>query len=103
MGILLPYVMDNNLVSAPGKYVQIARAFGENIQDITIIEAAIKAVEGVRRIYSELKIPQRLSDFEISKEVLPEVAEMAYSMPLTKNTPREMDRNEIEAILVAAY
>lgn len=103
MAILLPHVMEYNLVSLPGKYVQIARAFGENIQDITVIEAAIKAVEGVRRIYTDLKIPQRLSDFEVRKENLSEISKLALNMPQTKNTPRELDRNEIESILIAAY
>jgi len=103
MSILLPHVMEYNLTTSAGKYVQIARALEEDISDITVIEAAIKAVEGVRKIYLELKIPQRLSDFEIKKSDLPAIAEMAYKIPLTKNTPREMDRNEIETILIAAY
>lgn len=103
MAILLPHVMEYNLTTSAGKYVQIAKALDEDIKDITVIEAAIKAVEGVRKIYIELKVPQRLSDFEISKDLLPEIAENAFNMPLTRNTPRDLDRNEIETILIAAF
>ncbi|MEQ9365569.1 MAG: iron-containing alcohol dehydrogenase [Leptospirales bacterium] len=103
MSILLPHIMEYNLTTSAGKYVQIARALDEDIKDITVIEAAIKAVEGVRKIYLELKIPQRLSEFEISKADLPDIAEQAFHIPFTKNTPRELDRNEIETILIAAY
>ncbi|MBE7437115.1 MAG: iron-containing alcohol dehydrogenase [Spirochaetales bacterium] len=103
MAIMLPHVMEYNLTTSAGKYVQIARALEEDIQDITVIEAAIKAVEGVRKVYLELKIPQRLSDFEVKKSDLPSIAEMAYMMPLSRNTPRDMDRNEIETVLIAAY
>ena len=103
MAILLPHVMEYNLTTSANKYVQIAKALDEEINDITVIEAAIKAVEGVRKIYLELKVPQRLSDFEISKAELSAIASQAYSMPLTRNTPRELDRNEIETILIAAY
>ena len=103
MSILLPHVMEYNLTTSAGKYVQIARALDEDITDITVIEAAIKAVEGVRKVYLELKVPQRLSDFEIKKTDLPMIAEAAYKMPLTRNTPREMDRNEIETVLIAAF
>lgn len=103
MAILLPHIMEYNLTTSAGKYVQIARALDEDIRDITVIEAAIKAVEGVRKIYLELKVPQRLSDFEIGKELLPEIAEKAFHLPLTRNTPRDLDRNEIETILIAAY
>lgn len=103
MSILLPHIMEYNLTTSAGKYVQIARALDEDITDITVIEAAIKAVEGVRKIYLELKIPQRLSEFEISKADLPDIAEQSLQIPYTKNTPRELDRNEIETILIAAY
>jgi alcohol dehydrogenase len=103
MAILLPHIMEYNLTTSAGKYVQIARALDEDIRDITVIEAAIKAVEGVRKIYLELKVPQRLSEFDIQKADLPEIAELAFTIPLIRNTPRELDRNEIETILIAAY
>jgi alcohol dehydrogenase class IV len=91
MAILLPHVMEYNLTTSAGKYVQIARALEEDIHDITVIEAAIKAVEGVRKLYLDLKVPQRLSDFEVDKALLPEIAGMASAFPL------------IETILIAAY
>jgi alcohol dehydrogenase len=103
MGIMLPHVMDFNLTVAAAKYVNIARALDEDIKDITVIEAAIKAVEGVRKIYSELKIPQRLSDFEIRKGDLPSIAAQAFSIPFIKNSVRDLDRNELETILISAY
>ncbi|HMU82208.1 MAG TPA: iron-containing alcohol dehydrogenase [Leptospiraceae bacterium] len=103
MALLLPHVMEYNLTTSAGRYVQIARALDEDIKDITVIEAAIKAVEGVRKTYLELKIPQRLSEFEIAKEDLPEIAELAFRIPMVKNSPRDLDKNEIETILIAAY
>ncbi len=103
MGIMLPHVMDFNLTVAAAKYVHIARALEEDIRDITVIEAAIKAVEGVRKIYGELKIPQRLSDFEIRKGDLPAIASQAFSIPFIRNSVRDLDKNELETILISAY
>ncbi|MCB1173713.1 MAG: iron-containing alcohol dehydrogenase [Leptospiraceae bacterium] len=103
MGILLPHIMEYNLTTSAGKYVQIAKALEEDIKDITVIEAAIKAVEGVRKIFMELKIPQRLSEFEIEKADLPMVADQVSHLQFTKNAQRVLDRNEIETILIAAY
>lgn len=103
LNILLPHVMEYNLTSSASKYVQIARALEQNIQDISIIEAAIKAVEGVRMLYLDLNVQQRFSDFEIQKSALADVASFADKHPLIKNTPREMDKNEIETILITAY
>ena len=103
MGILLPHIMEYNLTTSAGKYVQIAKALEEDIKDITVIEAAIKAVEGVRKVFIELKVPQRLSEFQIEKVDLPKVAEQAIGLPFAKNAQRELDRNEVETILIAAY
>lgn len=103
ISILLPHIMEYNLTTSANKYVQIARALDEDISDITVIEAAIKAVEGVRKIFMGLKVPQRLSEFEIAKSDLPSIAEQAINIPLVRNTPRELDKNEIEMILIAAY
>lgn len=103
MNIMLPLVMEYNLTSSAAKYVPIAKALEQDIHDISIIEAAIKAVEGVRKLYLDLNVAQRLSDFEIPKTALAEIVAIADEHPLTKNTPRDMDRNEIETILITAY
>ena len=103
MNILLPHIMEYNLTTSAAKYVQIAKALEQDIHDISIIEAAIKAVEGVRKLYLDLNVTQRLSDFEIAKTTLGEIAAVAIEHPLVQNTPREMDQNEVETILITAY
>ncbi|EMJ98602.1 iron-containing alcohol dehydrogenase [Leptospira sp. WS58.C1] len=103
MSILLPHVMEYNLTSSAGKYVMIAKALDEDITNISVIEAAIKAVEGIRKIYIELKIPQRLSEYEVRKIDLPGIASLASSFPFLDSLPRELPKNEIETILVAAF
>ena len=103
MSILLPHIMEYNLTTSANKYVMIARALDEDTSDISVIEAAIKAVEGIRKIYIELKIPQRLSEYEVKKNELPKIAALAFSMTFLDCLPRELPKNEIETILVAAY
>ncbi|WCL48572.1 iron-containing alcohol dehydrogenase [Leptospira sp. GIMC2001] len=103
MAILLPHVMEYNLTSSAGKYVHIAKALDEDVSNISVIEAAIKAVEGIRKIYLELKIPQRLSEYEVKKIDLPGIATLASTYSFLDSLPRELPKNEIETILVAAY
>ncbi len=103
MSILLPHVMEYNLTSSAGKYVMIARALDEDVTNISVIEAAIKAVEGIRKIYLELKIPQRLSEYEVKKIDLPGIATLASTYSFLDSLPRELPKNEIETILVAAF
>lgn len=102
-GVILPHVMEYNLTSSPGKYVQMSKVMDEDVKDITVIEAAIKAVEGVRKLESDVNIPQRLSQFDISKSEFSKIAEIAISYPFLENAPRPLTKNEIETILIAAY
>ncbi|MCB1192782.1 MAG: iron-containing alcohol dehydrogenase [Leptospiraceae bacterium] len=103
MSILLPHVLEYNLTASAGKYVLIARALDEDITDISVIEAAIRAVEGVRKIYNELRIPQKLSEYEVKKADLSSIASLAISYPFLESLQRELPKNEIETILIAAY
>jgi alcohol dehydrogenase len=103
MSIILPHIMEFNLTSSPGKYVQMSKVMGEDCREITVIEAAIKAVEAIRKLAADIDIPQRLSGYDISKSVFKEVAELAVTYPFVVNTPREINTSEIETILIAAY
>jgi len=103
ISIILPHVMEYNLTSSAGKFVNIAKAMDQNIHEMTIIEAAIKSIEGIRKMSLELKMPQRLSEFNIDKNVLGNIARLAVRSPFILNAPREIDAREVEAILIASY
>jgi alcohol dehydrogenase class IV len=103
MGLMLPHIMEYNLTSSSGKYVQMSKVMDEEIRDITVIEAAIKAVEGVRKLEIDVDIPQRLFQFDILKSEFTKVAEIAMSYPFIANAPRLLTKDEIETILIAAY
>lgn len=103
MSIILPHIMEFNLTTSPGKYVQMSKVMGEDVKDITVIEAAIKAVEAIRKLEADIDIPQRLSNYDISKSLFKEISSLAVSYPFIKNTPRALNEEEIETILIAAY
>ncbi|MFH0974653.1 MAG: iron-containing alcohol dehydrogenase [Spirochaetota bacterium] len=103
ISLMLPHVMEYNLTSSSGKYVQMSKVMDEEIRDITVIEAAIRAVEGVRKLEMDVDIPQRLFQFDIQKSEFAKVAEIAISYPFLANAPRLLTKDEIETILIAAY
>ncbi len=103
MGVILPHIMEYNLTASPGKYVQMSKVMDEDVKDITVIEAAIKAVEGVRKMEIDVDIPQRLSQFDIQKTDLSRIAEIAITYPFLEQAPRPLTKNEIETILIAAF
>ena len=101
--LVLPHVMENYLTAAPAQYINIARSLGEDVKDISVIEAAIKAVEGIRKLFLEINLPTRLSEFEIKKYELPDIATESVLFPHIENAPRVLNKNEIESILLAAF
>lgn len=101
--IMLPHVMEFNLTSMPNKYVQIAKALGEDIANITVVEAAIKAIEGVRKLLFDLKVPQKLSDYKIDKENLPIISSVARRYQFMNFTPLPISKEDILNILLTAY
>lgn len=103
ISLIIPHIMEYNLTTSPGKYVQMSKVMGEDVRDITVIEAAIKAVEAVRKLEIDLDIPQRLSTFEVTQSQIKEIAELAFQYPFINNTPRKLSPSEIETILIAAY
>ncbi len=102
-GIILPHVMDYNITAAPSKYVKIAEALGEDISNLSVVEAAIKAIEKVRRIIIELQLPTRLEEFDITKDDLITVANEAKNFEMLNFLPRSCDVEELYQILQAAY
>ena len=103
MSVILPHIMEFNLTTSPGKYVQMSKVMGEEVKEITVIEAAIKAVEAIRKLEADIDIPQRLSSYDVPKTQFKDIAALTMSYPFIKNTPRPLNENEIETILIAAY
>jgi len=102
-GILLPRVMDYNINAVPAKYVKIAQVLGENTEDLSVLEAALKAIEKVRKIVLELQLPTRLEEFQITRDDIVNVAEDARKFSMFNYIPRSCDTEELIAILQSAY
>lgn len=103
MSVVLPYVMEFNLTTAANKLVFICKAFGEDVGDISVVEAAIKAIESVRKLSIENNIPQRLSELNIAEEDLVKIAKISRNYDFLHNLPRPVSREDILTILSSAY
>jgi alcohol dehydrogenase class IV len=100
--VILPHIMEFNLTAAANRFVQIAMALGEKVSDVTVIEAAIMAIESIRKLMLELHIPQRLSDYNITNDKIEQSARVASQYEFLNYIPRAAGRNEISEILSAA-
>ncbi len=60
--ILLPVIMEFNLMGCIDKMIDIAITMGENLEGLTEMEAARQAVVAVRQLMDDVGIPPRLRD-----------------------------------------
>ncbi|GAB2319513.1 iron-containing alcohol dehydrogenase [Alkalibacterium sp. s-m-22] len=75
--VLLPHVARYNLISNPKKYADMASFLGENIEGLSVMEAADKTIEALRRLSSDVGIPTGLKELGVKEEDFEYMAEMA--------------------------
>ncbi|MGD1975559.1 MAG: iron-containing alcohol dehydrogenase [Desulfobacterales bacterium] len=97
--IMLAPVMEFNKLGNLERFGEIAGYLGENTSGLSVRHAACAAVEAMRTLATDLKIPDHLSDFGIQDKDIPELA--AGVMKVTRllaNNPRELTQKDAEAI-----
>jgi alcohol dehydrogenase class IV len=98
-GLLLPYVMEFNVLGDIPKFAAIAQFLGEKVEHLPLLEQAYRAAESVKAIYSDLKIPQSLTELGVPRDTIPEMAKAAMNVTrLMANNPREMTAEDVEGI-----
>jgi len=102
--IMLPHVMEFNLVGNLEKYSKIAQAMGEHVEGLDLSEGAEEAVVAVRRLLQMINISTRLRDYGIPREDIPKLVEggMKQSRLFVPN-PRNPVREDVRAIFEKAW
>jgi alcohol dehydrogenase class IV len=98
-GLLLPYVMEFNVLGNIPKFAQIAQFLGEKVDHMSLLDQAYQAARTVKSIYRDLKIPQSLTELNVPKEAIPGMAKAAMNVTrLMGNNPRTMTVQDVERI-----
>lgn len=101
--LLLPYVMQYNMVAAPKKYAEVAIALGCSPEE-TPEKTALKGIEKIKEIIRDCGIPAKLSELNIPENSIPQMAEDAMKVQrLLKNNPREITLSDAIEIYKSAY
>ncbi|MEJ2032985.1 MAG: iron-containing alcohol dehydrogenase [Deltaproteobacteria bacterium] len=102
--VLLPYVMEYNVLGAPEKFAQVAEIMGQEIEDLPLREAALGAVEAVIQLNEDVGIPASLSELDLPKDRIPEMADIALTVTRpVENNPRRPSRDDVIAIYETAF
>jgi alcohol dehydrogenase class IV len=101
--ILLPHVMEFNLGSSPEKFGEIARAMGEMTAGLSVMDAAWKAVEAVRRLSRDVDIPLTLQEVGARLDKLPELVKDSMASGAILVNPRKTNEQDVERLFRKAF
>ncbi len=86
--ILLPHVERYNLIAKLDKFVDIAKAMGENVEGLSTRAAAEKALEAIMTLSADVGIPSGLTELGVKEEDLKTMAENAQKDACGLTNPR---------------
>lgn len=101
--ILLPHVVDTLIPAYPDKMVGVARALGESVEGIIAHEEAHRAARAIRRIVSQLDLPSRLRELDVSLDELMESTELVSGLFSTMPTTERVSPAELQQLIKTAY
>ncbi len=93
--ILLPHVETFNMIACPERFADIAVAMGENIEGLSVVEAADLAMESIKRLSKDVDIPSGLKELGVKEEDLPTLADNALKDACGLTNPRIASKNDI--------
>lgn len=102
--VLLPYVVDFNLIGNLEKFAILAETLGQNTDDLTLREAASLCVDALFDLNTDVGIPATLKDLDIPFDALPEMAEIALTVTRpVENNPRQPSLKDVISIYEIAF
>ncbi|AKU27310.1 alcohol dehydrogenase [Geobacillus sp. LC300] len=101
--ILLPHVMEFNLLANPKKFADIACFLGMDTRGMSYMEAGRKTIEYVKQLAEDIGVPQRLSDIGVKQEEIRKMSLVAFHDACMITNPRDITVEEIEGIFRKAW
>jgi alcohol dehydrogenase len=99
LAVTLPPVMEFNYVAEPDRFVDVARALGESVDNLPRLTAASRAVSAVRDLARDIGIPRGLSEFGVREEHVHAVIEEAMKSGNVPVNPRRACAEDLTRIL----
>jgi len=99
--IMLPYVMEFNIMGNENRFCDIAAALGIPVADMTVRDAAKMAVEEIRQMQIDLAIPS-LEQVGVHEGDIDTIVANSITYRLLPNNPRTVSEQDIRSILLKA-
>jgi alcohol dehydrogenase len=99
LAVTLPAVMEFNYLAEPDRFVDVARALGEPVDQLSRLQGAHCAVNAVRDLAHDVGIPSSLSGFGLREHHVRPVVEEAMKSGNVSVNPRRAGADDLERIL----
>ena len=97
--LMLPWVMEFNMLSCLQWFREIGEAMGENMDGLSDREAADKTIAALRQLAADLDVPQYLSDVDIPESAIPDLVKGAMTQArLWANNPRKFTPEDMAQV-----
>ncbi|MTI81281.1 MAG: iron-containing alcohol dehydrogenase [Firmicutes bacterium] len=93
--ILLPHVMEYNLIACAERYAKVSEALGVRIEGMSRWKAAEKSIRWVRRLFQDIGTPEKLSEIGLDESVIPQLAENALKDSCLVTNPRDAEKEDL--------
>ncbi len=94
--MLFPHVMEFNYVADLEKFATIAQVLGEEVEGLSLREAAEASVSAVHTLCEDVGVPTTLRELNVDPSAIPELAEAAALITrLLDFNPRRMTKDDI--------
>lgn len=105
ISLMIPSVMEYNLISNMQKFSAVASAMGEKVEGLSMMEAAKTSVKAVRQLIKDLGLPSKLREIGGKQEDFPEFATIVMKRyaHLVEPNPRNVSERDVVKIYESAW
>ena len=97
--IMLPPVMEFNMLGNLEKFAEMAEIFGEPVSGLNLRERALRMVKAISELVDDLQVPRKLRGFGVTETHIPELAQAVMKVTrLLANNPRRITLSDAETI-----
>ena len=101
--VLLPHVLEYNIISNIDKFANMAEFLGENISGLSKRDAADKAIAALKKLSEDINIPSNIQELGAKKEDFELMAELALEDGNAISNPIQGKKENIIRIFEAAF
>lgn len=101
--LILPYAMERNVVGNLEKFREIAIALGENVEGMTLREAADQAVKAVFQLARDTRVPLKLNQVGVTRDHFPDILKGTMAYRLLAVNPCKLQEQDVLDILEKAF